>query len=995
MKRFLPSWVRTHLLLCLGLLRCGDARVNTQVQAGPLYRVVGSPLSISCNVSGFFSDTAKKNFQFRFVNPPNPNEINIISTGDPNFSYTVYARRVGSKEITLTHVTPNSVLFKIQSLGKGDEGEYHCTVVNSEVVYDGTYSAETALKVIDNSLSVSSPASTPLSYNEGDAFTLTCHASTNTVQHTHLSLAWYLRKDDEDSAHPIISLDRDFTLNPGPRFKDRHQAGVIKLDKLGEATYKLNIAHLEPSDQGRIYCQAQQWIQDPDRSWYIIAQSDGKETTLNVKARDVLPDMSSLTVRISAPADTLQEGQELSLFCHVNFHNLQKRFFSVAWLRGNIELARVGPTGILSVGPEYSRREGDGELRAARKGEGEYCLTLQSVRTEDRGEYVCRARLLDRGPDGGFTERAVQHSDSQLVSISAPESALSVKMRNPGSVNEGYRLELSCEVLGVKGQLSVTWQRRSTTTAVFASVISLSQAGVAEKAEEFKSRKVSATRPATNTFTLELDEVRPSDSGVYQCAVTEWNINTKTQSQSQSATVTVTPADSFVKLNLMSRNNAVTVGQTPELMCRVRGSRLPMTLTWSRQQGASTIDILTLYANGSISWSVNQQRYQLKVENKVTEVIYYLLINGASHEEAGNYTCLVSVFLEEIHRKLPASNHLGVEVQNPESKLVLTNTAAMSVNVNTGIEMKCSVVSKTSASSCYSVTWLLQQQGEKKTIVSSDQDALVTFDPKIVQSHRERIGMRRTKGPSFELSIQQVGISDKGSYTCEVVEWLQDPHGGWYQLSPVSKTTELTVSQPEKNLSVAKEDKLLNISRLQDFPIPCHITHQSSSESEFQVTWFWQKGTETEKRPLFTAYRNATLQDWVGKGDQLRFGHALQNRFSLTFLKPSPEDGGLYFCEVEEWLPSLSHGWRKHAVENSGYLTLHVYAEGDVKAVSEQQCLAIIWMGGFIVVLICSLLVIFLLLLVICKNKASGRQKPDQNLWAEVHPLQGKPIADD
>lgn len=145
----------------------------------------------------------------------------------------------------------------------------------------------------------------------------------------------------------------------------------------------------------------------------------------------------------------------------------------------------------------------------------------------------------------------------------------------------------------------------------------------------------------------------------------------------------------------------------------------------------------------------------------------------------------------------------------------------------------------------------------------------------------------------------------------------------------------------EKNLSVAKEDKLLNISRLQDFPIPCHITHQSSSESEFQVTWFWQKGTETEKRPLFTAYRNATLQDWVGKGDQLRFGHALQNRFSLTFLKPSPEDGGLYFCEVEEWLPSLSHGWRKHAVENSGYLTLHVYAEGKCiwMGCSKSQCL--------------------------------------------------------
>lgn len=121
-----------------------------------------------------------------------------------------------------------------------------------------------------------------------------------------------------------------------------------------------------------------------------------------------------------------------------------------------------------------------------------------------------------------------------------------------------------------------------------------------------------------------------------------------------------------------------------------------------------------------------------------------------------------------------------------------------------------------------------------------------------------------------------------------------------------------------------------NVSTSQDFTIPCKIARQSSSESEFKVTWFWQKGkeSETQQSPIFTAYRNATLQVRHGKGDHLRFGHPLPEEFSLTVLKPSPEDSGVYHCEVEEWLPSLSHGWKQSAVKKSESLTVHVYTDG-------------------------------------------------------------------
>lgn len=113
-------------------------------------------------------------------------------------------------------------------------------------------------------------------------------------------------------------------------------------------------------------------------------------------------------------------------------------------------------------------------------------------------------------------------------------------MQNSVSIEEGEKLNLTCKASGIQGQLSVTWQHRAATapTETFTDVASLNREGVMEIAAEFLS-KVMATRPAIDTFTLELDEVTSSDSGVYQCAVSEWKINSKTISQSQRANVTV------------------------------------------------------------------------------------------------------------------------------------------------------------------------------------------------------------------------------------------------------------------------------------------------------------------------------------------------------------------------------------------------------------------------------------------------------------------------
>lgn len=118
----------------------------TEMPAGPLYRVVGSPFYISCTTSGFSNNHTEKEFEFRIKKPEHPLEFNIISTHNSFFTYALYSQRVGSQDITLKHVTPNSVVFKMESLQKSDEGEYECFVQNPETVFHGTYSARTAVR---------------------------------------------------------------------------------------------------------------------------------------------------------------------------------------------------------------------------------------------------------------------------------------------------------------------------------------------------------------------------------------------------------------------------------------------------------------------------------------------------------------------------------------------------------------------------------------------------------------------------------------------------------------------------------------------------------------------------------------------------------------------------------------------------------------------------------------------------------------------------------
>lgn len=125
-----------------------------------------------------------------------------------------------------------------------------------------------------------------LTQAEGDAVELTCEVSKTTAQHTHLSVGWYrLQGAGEHQAEEILTLSKDFVLRPGPSYTQRFLLGNVRLDKVGDTTYKLSITAVEPSDRGQLYCEAAEWIEDPDETWKDISRGQTEKTVLAVTSQ--------------------------------------------------------------------------------------------------------------------------------------------------------------------------------------------------------------------------------------------------------------------------------------------------------------------------------------------------------------------------------------------------------------------------------------------------------------------------------------------------------------------------------------------------------------------------------------------------------------------------------------------------------------------------------------------------------------------------------------
>ncbi|XP_058885949.1 immunoglobulin superfamily member 3-like isoform X2 [Acipenser ruthenus] len=995
---------RTSLLCFLTFLLLWDysaSQRTVQIQQGRLYRAKGYPVIVSCNVSGYETNTQQE-FEFSFFSPDNPQqEINIISTKDTNFAYAKYGGRVRQNDIFIDRRSKDSVLLHIRKLVDGDTGEYECHTPNTDSKYFGTYNDKMNLTVIEDTLEATLGKET-LNKFEGDPLQLKCEVSKQTLQHTHISVTWYLNKTP-DLRVPIISLMRDFVLNPGSEYRARYEAGHIGLDKIGETTYRLSISQLQQSDQGQIYCEAGEWIQDPDRSWYQIASKTTAATTVNVQS--VGKDFNTQIVTNQGP---LTEGDTLEIRCTVEAQNIPDRYFSVVWLRNNEKMASFGPTGVLDIGDSYTTRESNRQVKVVKKSNSDYLFIAYHVSKEDSGTYQCRVTEMEKGSGENFISKTPKSSSEVVLDIRSLRSVLTAELKSRTiNVKDTETITLQCKVKGPKVPLTITWTFMAKGSQAENIVVIHYDGKITwgEKTSNFKFKTI--VEKTESDSNLKITRASSTEMGKYQCVAEAW-INEVQLANVYSNELEVIVSKPVSKLSISSEPMTIKskVNANVEIECKITASTYQdsqFEVSWyasKYDEELSNKTILKTDRNNILMPEelMNSHEMKNKYQSKrCSRSSYKLSILQTDLTDSGKYYCVVEEWLQDANNIWYSLDKKSVEIEvdiaSIENKLQVSKTnATMIVHENKEFEVNCTFSSEVQSASQFSVTWYYQNSSyTKKPLLKLKHNSMFEF----LGGDKELMKRMQFYSPSvgtYSLVIQKADVGDSGIYSCQVDEWIMNSKNQLhFQSSDVSGFTNVEIHYPEKKLHVHKSDVSISLVEKQgSFKLKCSIDSISSRESTFEVTW-WKRTEQGENQAIFIAQRNSTLRFLNGTKSILLFERPTAKLYTLTVQRAEVTDSGSYYCRVKELLLSPRNQWHEIAADTSGTSTVDIKQEEHSifsTVCTSQSLFSFVFIYPFIVIV---LLIMVMLYLYYKLWKAEGTHKSCKengpSLWPERDPL--------
>ncbi|KAM9343359.1 immunoglobulin superfamily member 3 [Pholidichthys leucotaenia] len=962
------------LLACALLAGAAVAQRVVTVQSGPLIRTEGSHVTIWCNVTGYKEGT-EQDFEWSMYLPSAPDrEIRIVSTAQSNYAYAVYAQRVNSKEIFVERLSRDSAILHITKVQAKDQGLFECYTPNTDGRYLGSYSARTNLTIIADSLTVTAPAQT-LSKVESDTLQLTCEVSRTTVQHTHLSVGWYLRSPEEAAAPPqeLVTLSRDFVLRSGGPYRQRMAAGDLRLDKTGATAYRLTIHKLQPVDQGLLYCQAAEWIQDPDGSWFAMTRKQSDKTQLRIQPTD-----RDFSIQVSTERRSFTAGEPLELRCTIEAQNVPERFFSVSWVFSSSSVAVVGPSAVPVLGPDYIAREAAGQMTVRKEKPNVHLLRLQHLRTNDSGKYICRVTEREKTPTGDFIDRSKRSRNVQIT-VEALNSNMTVSLSNNASeVLEGDVIQLTCSAHSTVGLLSVVWQW--TGVELTQEVASVDRDGTVWHSPTYRERssygEIRAEKVRADTFILSLYNALPGDEGQYRCTVTEW-LQTGTEPEliwenigEKSATknVAVKTVESSFMVSAISRTPSITYGDSFDLLCLVKprhNPQVPTSVTWrfmpagpaeadDENQGEFR-DLVTFTREGTLQWGEQLLGLGMRttVDRSHSNTNFRLSVTRAGRREAGKYQCTAVLWRRNYDNSLSrvanrTSNLLGISVLQPESKLkVQKNNQSQVYLEDSRVRINCSIASQTSQESQHAVLWYVRRATGSETdelLLRIERSGAFEYGAYADEERlRRRVQAERLSHRLYTLTLNRAESSDSGTYYCLVEEWLTDPDGAWYRLARESSgLTQVLVRKPEVRLQVEESESNITVEESSSIRLGCSIPSVSSRDSRFSVSWYVEHSDDddSEDQPgdeeggrecVFSIGHDAVFgngncspREESEPNSRLQFERMTLDQYSLTIQGARPSDAGRYYCHVEEWLLNPRNVWYRLATNNSGFTIVSV-----------------------------------------------------------------------
>ncbi|XP_067264878.1 prostaglandin F2 receptor negative regulator-like [Chanodichthys erythropterus] len=243
------------VILVIALVVVGESRV-VKVPIGPLVRVEGQAVSIRCDVSNH-ELPRDQDFEW-FMVLAGDKLLPLVSTFDNTFTDPTVKDRVNSGDIGYKRLGDNAVELIFKKVRATDSGLYRCSTPSTDSVISGNYDADVELKVIGDSLKVSS-AIPKSAVSEGESVELQCNATRGFTEYTFLSVTWSIRKGN-GPLEEILTFGPDHKITVGSSYTQLYTDGGLRLDLHGGGFYGLVLKRAKLSDQGVYVCTAREWV---------------------------------------------------------------------------------------------------------------------------------------------------------------------------------------------------------------------------------------------------------------------------------------------------------------------------------------------------------------------------------------------------------------------------------------------------------------------------------------------------------------------------------------------------------------------------------------------------------------------------------------------------------------------------------------------------------------------------------------------------------------
>uniref|UniRef100_A0A8C1MBF7 Ig-like domain-containing protein n=1 Tax=Cyprinus carpio TaxID=7962 RepID=A0A8C1MBF7_CYPCA len=446
-----------------------------------------------------------------------------------------------------------------------------------------------------------------------------------------LEVEW--RRTDPET---LVHLYQDGESRPEVQQQDYRDRAHFFTDQIQRGNFSLRLDNLRAEDKGQYKCK-------------VYIQQESGETAVEIKVN-----VERLRVSGSSRSISASVGEDVTLNCSVDSHIPPGDFEEVTWKKTDegIQVLLYQDNKTHSSNERYIDRV---ELFPAEIPKGNFSLRLKSIRTEDKGVYMCE--VIAGGISANATvvlERlgfSASHIMMLILCISASGSALLlcclIYCRSPtkglfGRQSYGRYFILGSSVVMpchveecfLKEKLKVEWRRKDTKTLVH--LYEDGETRSEKQHKDYQDRAHFFTDDVQHgNFSLRLDKLRAADAGEYICTV-----------HSDLSTVTRTAETSLVprfKVKGSYGYKMVPLEDSVVLPCEVDESLLQNSLKveWRRTDSETLVH---LYEDGESQPKKQHKDYHHRahfITDEIKEGNFSIRLEKLKAEDAGKYTCKV------------------------------------------------------------------------------------------------------------------------------------------------------------------------------------------------------------------------------------------------------------------------------------------------------------------------------------------------------------------